>query len=84
MIFAGAVTKDDIDSKVIPAIQPQLETDRSRATAPTLDDAARLRLHGGSTGSTIISLFDANKDCTCRRRAEDPNSLVMSLLCSPT
>lgn len=79
VIFAGAVTKNDIDTKIIPAIQPQLETTIARdctdlATPPMCGCAS------GSTGATILSFFDANKDCHVSLDELKTNSLVMSLL----
>jgi hypothetical protein len=78
VIFAGAVTKMDIDTKIIPAIQPQLETtimrDCSTLTPPDCGCT------DGSTGMTILGFFDANKDCHVSLEELQMNSLVMSLL----
>jgi len=78
-IFAGAVTKNDIDTKIIPAIQPQLETtimrDCNMLTSPPTCGCT-----SGSTGATILSFFDANKDCSVSLDELKTNSLVMSLL----
>ena len=78
-IFAGAVSKDDIDTKIIPAIAPQLETTIAR-------DCNMLTMPPGcgcmasSTGATIINFFDANHDCHVTTDELKSNSLVMSLL----
>lgn len=77
--FAGAITKDDIDNKIIPAIAPQLETTIMRdctdlATPPDCGCGS------GTTGATIISFFDSNMDCHVTSDELKMNSLVMSLL----
>ncbi len=78
MIFAGAITKEDIDTKVIPAIQTQLvptiERDCPNATGPTCV------CMDGSTGKTILGLFDANDDCSVSVDEIKTNSLIVSLL----
>lgn len=79
VIFAGAITKDDIDTKILPAIAPQLETtimrDCNMLTAPPGCGCT-----ANSTGATIISFFDSNKDCMVTTDELKNNSLVMSLL----
>jgi hypothetical protein len=78
-ILAGAVTKDDIDTKIIPAITPQLATTIMRdCNMPTMPPGCGCT--SGSTGATIISFFDANKDCMVTTDELKMNSLVMSLL----
>ena len=77
VIFAGAITKNDIDTKIIPAIQPQLETTIMRDCTQVLPDCGCM---ASSTGSTILSFFDANKDCHVSLDELKTNSLVMSLL----
>lgn len=80
VIFAGAVSKDDIDNKVIPAIPPQLETTIMRDCTMIMPPVAGCGCASGSTGATIISFFDANKDCKVDADELKANSLVMSLL----
>jgi hypothetical protein len=80
IILAGAVTKDDIDNQVIPAIQTQL--------VPTIaKDCTMLSAPPGcgcaadSTGKTILGLFDTNpKDCMVTVDEIKNNSLIVSLL----
>jgi hypothetical protein len=78
IIFGGAITKDDIDNKVIPAIQAQLgpiitrDCPNAMPTTCTCTDS--------STGKTILGLFDANKDCTVSVDEIKSNSLIVSLL----
>ena len=78
MVFAGAVTKDDIDNKVIPQIQAQLVPiimrDCPNATSPTCTCTA------DSTGKTILGLFDADDSCTVTVEEIKTNSLIVSLL----
>jgi hypothetical protein len=79
VIFAGAVTKMDIDTKIIPAIQPQLETTIAR-DCTALDMPPDCGCTDGSTGMTILGFFDADKDCHVSLTELQMNSLVMSLL----
>ncbi|HTL37747.1 MAG TPA: hypothetical protein VL326_31665 [Kofleriaceae bacterium] len=78
IVFGGAITKDDIDNKVIPAIQTQLvpiiTRDCPTATAPTCVCTAE------TTGKTILGLFDANDDCMVTVDEIKTNSLIVSLL----
>lgn len=82
VVFAGAVTKEDIDNQVIPAIQTQLVptimkdcTGTDPNTNPPCDCAA------DSTGKTILGLFDTDpKDCTVSVDEIKNNSLIVSLL----
>jgi hypothetical protein len=79
IIFAGAITKNDIDTKIIPAIVPQLATTIMRdCNMPTMPPGCGCT--SGSTGATIISFFDANHSCTVTEDELKMNSLVMSLL----
>ena len=79
VVLAGAVTKDDIDNKVIPAIQQQLVPiimeDCPGGTPPACNCMA------DSTGKTILGLFDTNpKDCAVTVDEIKNNSLIVSLL----
>ncbi|HEY1105322.1 MAG TPA: hypothetical protein VGE78_04165 [Agromyces sp.] len=80
MIFAGAITKEDIDTKVIPAIAQQLGPTIMRdCPTPTAADCGCGT--GSSTGKTILGLFDTNpKDCTVSVDEIKTNSLIVSLL----
>jgi len=78
-IFAGAISKDDIDNKIIPAIPPQLASTIMRdCSMPTSPPGCGCT--SGSTGATIISFFDSNHDCAVTTDELKMNSLVMSLL----
>lgn len=78
MIFAGAVTKEDIDTQVIPAIQTQLiPTIMRDCPMPTVPGCG---CADSSTGKTIVGLFDANHDCTVTVEEIKTNSLIVSLL----
>jgi len=79
IIFAGAITKDDIDNKIIPAIPPQLETTIMR-DCNMLTSPPGCGCTASSTGATIISFFDSNHDCKVDPDELKMNSLVMSLL----
>jgi len=93
-ILAGALTQDDLNNKVIPAIQQQLVPIIQRdccgaATSPggvTCNPAStgtnpNCGCIDGSTGKTILGLFDTNpKDCTVSVMEISTNSLIESLL----
>lgn len=86
LVFGGAVTKEDIDNKVIPAIQAQLvpviaESCMDLTMPPGCGCAA------DSTGKTILGLFDTKKadgtdgkDCAVSVDEIKNNSLIVSLL----
>jgi hypothetical protein len=80
VIVAGAVTKEDIDNKVIPAIQTQLVPTIARdCTALTMPPACGCA--ADSTGKTILGLFDTTpKDCMVTVDEIKNNSLIVSLL----
>jgi hypothetical protein len=79
-LIGGAVTQDDINGQVIPAVQAQLPPliarDCPTATAPDCTCTAG----SGSTGATILSLLDANHDCMVTVPEIQMNSLIKSLL----
>jgi hypothetical protein len=70
--IAGAITKADIDSRILPAVADQLagtiEEDCPTPAPPNC------MCETGSTGETILSTFDANDDCmiTVTELQEDP------------
>lgn len=80
VILAGALTQEDLDTKVIPAVHSQLEPLITRdcldlATPPDCGCGAN------STGKTILGLFDTTpKDCTVSIEEIKTNSLIQSLL----
>lgn len=86
VVFAGAITKTDIDTKVIPAIQKQLEPLIARDCS-ALDTPPGCGCADGSTGKTILGLFDTKKadgsegkDCAVSVDEIKTNSLIVSLL----
>lgn len=82
--LGGAITEDDLNTQVIPAIQAQL--------VPTIaDDCTDLAsppacgCTAGSTGKTILDLFDGGlegtvKDCAVSVEEITGNALIQSLL----
>jgi hypothetical protein len=79
LIIAGALTKEDLDGKVIPAIHAQI--------APIITEdcptpaAADCGCVAGSTGKTILNLFDTMpKDCGVTVDEIKNNTLIQSLL----
>lgn len=91
IVFAGAVTKQDIDNNVIPAIQKQLVPTIQRdccglATSPggatcNPTGTPACGCSNDSTGKTILGLFDTTpKDCTVSVDEIKNNNLIVSLL----
>jgi hypothetical protein len=79
LILAGALTKSDLDNKVIPAIHMQIEPIITRdCPTPTAADCGCM---SGSTGKTILNLFDTNpKNCAVTVDEIKTNTLIQSLL----
>lgn len=84
VVFGGALTKMDLDTKVIPAIQAQLgpliARDCNMLSAPPACGCM-----SGSTGKTVLDLFDGDlagtqKDCAVSVEEIQGNSLIQSLL----
>ena len=88
VILAGALTQDDLNNKVLPAIQqalaPLIVRDccgTGNTAHPTCDPAQNCFCTSGSTGATILGLFDNSpKDCTVSLSEIQNNSLIQSLL----
>lgn len=78
VILAGALTESDLNTKVIPAIQsqiaPLITEDCPNAAPPNCNCMS------GSTGATVLNLFDANDDCAVSTDEIKNNSLIQSLL----
>jgi hypothetical protein len=79
LILAGALTEEDLNTKVMPAIQqqiaPLITEDCGTTTPPGCGCTA------GSTGETIIQLFDTNPaDCSVSVEEIKGNTLIQSLL----
>lgn len=80
VIIGGAVTKQDIDTQVIPAIQKQLIPTIAE-TCTNLSSPPACGCADGSTGETIINLFDKNPvDCMVSVTEITSNALIMGVL----
>jgi hypothetical protein len=82
-LLGGALTQEDLNSKVIPAIATQIAPiitrDCTNTTPPGCGCAA------GSTGKTVLDLFDGDipgstKDCKVSVEEIQGNDLIQSLL----
>jgi len=79
-IFAGALLKTDLDNTVIPAIQGQLGPIITR-DCTDLANPPDCGCTAGSTGKTILGLFDSDpKDCAVSVAEIQNNALIKSLL----
>jgi hypothetical protein len=84
VILAGALTQEDLNTKVIPAIQGSIAPIILRdCPSPTMPPACGCMT--GSTGKTVLDLFDGDitgttKDCTVSVAEIMGNSLIQSLL----
>ncbi|MEO6772515.1 MAG: hypothetical protein ABI467_05760 [Kofleriaceae bacterium] len=79
-VLAGAITQDDINNNIIPAVvnqlTPTITRDCTMLTSPPGCGCA-----DGSTGKTIIGLFDTSPaDCMVTVDEVKSNSLIKSLL----
>lgn len=82
-IVAGAVTQDDLNTKILPAIQSSLGPliTRDCGTGGNPNGTPKCGCADGSTGKTIISLFDTSPaDCMVTVSEIQNNGLIMSLL----
>ncbi len=79
VVFGGAITADDINNKVIPAVATQLGPTIAK-DCTDLTDPPGCGCTDGSTGKTILGLFDTNHDCMVSTMEIQTNSLIMSLL----
>jgi hypothetical protein len=79
VILAGALTKEDLDTKVIPAIHGQIEPLITEdCPTPAAPDCGCM---AGSTGKTILNLFDTMpKNCAVTVDEIKNNTLIQSLL----
>jgi hypothetical protein len=77
VVVAGALTQTDLDTKVIPTIQAQLPPLIERDCVPVSGDCG---CEAGSTGNTILNLFDEDDDCSVTVDEIKNNSLIQSLL----
>lgn len=77
-ILAGGVTQTDRDTKIYPALSTAfnatIATDCTALTSPPGCGCA-----SGSTGATLISLFDTNHDCSVSVDEIKNNALVSAL-----
>jgi hypothetical protein len=81
VILAGALTQNDLDTKVIPTIQAQLPPLIERDCVPVPGPPLDCGCASGSTGNTILGLFDTDpEDCTVTVDEIKNNSLIQSLL----
>jgi hypothetical protein len=88
-IIAGGLTQDDLNTKVLPAIGQALVPliQRDCCGAPTSPGGATCNPNAtpacgctGSTGKTILTLFDTNKDCMVSTQEIMSQGLIQSLL----
>ena len=79
VVLAGAITQDDINNNIIPAVVTQLTPTIAR-DCTMLSSPPTCGCGDGTTGKTIIGLFDTNMDCSVSVDEVKSNSLIMSLL----
>ncbi len=81
IVVGGAITKSDIDTKVSPAIQSQLNPIVMRDCDDLSNPAGGCGCANDTTGKTLLGLFDSNpKDCSISVEEIATNQLVVSLL----
>ncbi|MEP6861825.1 MAG: hypothetical protein ABJE66_14455 [Deltaproteobacteria bacterium] len=78
-VIAGAITQQEIDTSLLPPLQisltAQIGLDCSALTSPPGCGCT-----SGSSGATMISLFDTNQDCAVSLAEIKSSSLLASLL----
>jgi len=80
LILAGALTEEGLNTKVMPAIQQQI-TPLIAEDCTMLSSPPGCGCASGSTGETILQLFDADpKDCAVSVDEIKGNTLIQSLL----
>jgi hypothetical protein len=80
LILAGALTEEDLNTKVMPAIQQQI-TPLIGEDCTMLSSPPSCGCASGSTGETILQLFDTNpQDCAVSVDEIKGNTLIQSLL----
>jgi len=84
VILAGALTQQDLNTKVIPAITAQIAPIITR-DCNMLSSPPACGCTSGSTGKTVLDLFDGDiagtqKDCMVTNEEIVGNSLIQSLL----
>jgi hypothetical protein len=80
VVLAGAITQDDINNNIIPAVVNQLTPTITRDCTLTVP-APDCGCMPGTTGKTILGLFDTSPaDCMVTVDEVKGNSLIMSLL----
>lgn len=84
IILAGALTENDLNTMVIPAIQKQIEPIITR-DCPMSTMPPGCGCMANSTGKTVLDLFDGDitgtaKDCKVSVEEIKGNSLIQSLL----
>lgn len=87
LVFGGAISKNDIEMKVIPAIVDQITPIIARDCDMLTNPAGGCGCDDPSTGKTILGLFDTKKadgsdgkDCAVTVEEIKTNSLIVSLL----
>lgn len=80
VVLGGALTETDLNAKVIPAIHTQIAP-LIMADCTALTSPPTCGCESGSTGATVLNLFDAApKDCAVSVDEIKNNSLIQSLL----
>lgn len=76
-LIGGAITKDDLDTSIMPAIHGVIE---EVVTADCAGGVAPNCCTPGSAGEQVLSIFDADDSCTVTLEELQTNSLISALL----
>jgi hypothetical protein len=77
--LAGAISMSDITNKVMPELRSGFQAAVVR-DCTMLSSPPACGCPNGSTGKTLLGLFDTNQDCTIALAEVQNNSLILSLL----
>lgn len=80
LILAGALTEEDLNTKVMPAIRDQIAP-LIAADCTMLSSPPECGCASGSTGETVLQLFDTNpQDCAVTVEEIKGNTIIQSAL----
>ncbi len=78
--LGGAITEDDVDTKLMPAVQSLIAGLITDDCTPVGEDCGCVN---GSSGSQVLDFFDSNNDCMVPLAELNANSLIDATIRNP-
>lgn len=78
--LGGAITAEDVDNKLIPSVQVLLAELITEGCTPTANDCG---CTAGSSGESVLNLFDSDSDCVVPVAELMSNGLIGATLRNP-